>query len=221
MLFVETIPAGHRDNLCTHTLLVKLGGGFDAQRNFAARSDQHDLRVVSGANNAGARGAGAAVGGDGDVLSAQHQHGWSVVLDCIGPGLDGLVPVGRTDDVQTGHGAQRCKLLDRLVCRAVFADTNRVVRKDEADFGASERSEADRRAHVVSKDEKCCRDRQNSAVRRQADRTGAHCVLADAEVQVTASFIARAEGRRLAKGNTVAALEVVRATHQARQIGEG
>ena len=114
----------------------ELLGGLDAQRHLAAGADQHHLRVVGATDDAGTRLDGRSVGAHRDGLAAEHQRGRAVVGDGRLPRGDGLVGVGRADDLQLRDGPQRGELLDRLVCRAVLADADGVVRPHEDHLGA-------------------------------------------------------------------------------------
>ena len=67
-----------------------------------------------------------------DLLPREHQRGRAVpAREGHPPGLRGLVGVGRADDDEIRHRAQRGQVLDRLVGRPVLAEADGVVREDE------------------------------------------------------------------------------------------
>ena len=73
---------------------------------------------------------------------------------------DGEIPAGRrlrrirrTERVDVRQGAPHRELLNRLMRRAVFADTDAVMREDVRDRQAHERCEACHRLRVIREDE--------------------------------------------------------------------
>ncbi len=70
------------------------------------------------------------------------------------PRFDGLIGIGGTEGDETGDRAQRCKLLDRLMRRAIFADADRIVREDVNDGNLHQRAEPDCGAGIVAEDQK-------------------------------------------------------------------
>lgn len=79
------------------------------------------------------------------------------------------------------------------MCRAVFADTDAVVREDIRRRQAHESSQADHGFHVIAEDEERASIRTDAAVEGQAIGDGAHSQFADAEVDVAAAVISFAE----------------------------
>ena len=138
-------------------------------------------------DDAGAAGDGGAVGAHRDALARQHEGGRSVVADGRLPRRDGLVGVGRADDLQVGDGPQRGDVLDGLVGRPVLADPDGVVAEDEHDLRPGQRGEAHRRAHVVEEDEERPADREDAAVAGHPDHRRTHAVLPHAVVDLPAA----------------------------------
>ena len=77
--------------------------------------------------------------------------------------------------------------------RAVFADTDAVVREDVRRRQAHEGSQADHGFHVIAEDEERAGIRTDTAVKGQAIGDGAHSQFTDAEVDVAAAVIGLAE----------------------------
>ena len=65
------------------------------------------------------------------------------------PALDGLDRVAGPEHVEVRNGAQRRQMLDRLMGRAVLAETDRIVGHHMDDALAHQRGEPDRRPAVV------------------------------------------------------------------------
>ncbi len=102
------------------------------------------------------------------------------------PGFGGFIGVARADDIEVGNGAQRRQLFDRLVRRAVLADPDRVVRKDENNRQFHDRGQPDRRPHIVAEYQEGGGERAQ-VTERHAVGDGAHGVFADAEMHVAAA----------------------------------
>src|SRR5262249_45222728 len=69
------------------------------------------------------------------------------------PGLNHFVRVCRAQGDESGDGAQRGQLLDRLVRAPVLAQTNGVVREDVDHRELHDRAQADRRPRVIAEDQ--------------------------------------------------------------------
>ena len=96
---------------------------------------------------------GAALGGNLVSLASSDVVLSNLVLDGSAPCRDGLVRVGRADDLQAGDGAQCGDVLDGLVGGTVLADADGVVREHEHDLGSTQGGQAHRRTHVVEEHE--------------------------------------------------------------------
>ena len=144
---------------------------------------------------------------------------------------DGLVGVSGTHDVETGDGAQRREVLDRLVRRAVLAEADRVVGPHVGDRQLLDRGEPDRRPHVVGEHEERAAVRAGQPLQGDPVEDHPHAVLADAEVQraavgaalpVPGLLAARDEGGLALHGRVVGLGEVGRAAPQlGHDAGEG
>ena len=86
-------------------------------------------------------------------------------------------------------------MLDRLVCRAVFADADGVVGPHVGDRQIHEGGEAHRAAHEVGEHEERAAVSAGEAVGGDTVERGTHREFAHAKVEVTAELVA-AEGRR-------------------------
>ena len=83
-------------------------------------------------------------------------------------------------------------MLDRLVCRSVLADADRVVRKDPERGQAHDCRQPHRGPHVVGEDEKRRAERPQAGQAHAVDERG-HAVLANAEVHVAAVVVSGLE----------------------------
>ena len=128
----------------------------------------------------------------------RQRHRTVARLDGNPPGHGRLIGVTRTNDDQPRDRAKRGQLFDRLVGRAVFTETDAVVRENVDHPQLHQRREPNRRAHVVGEDQERRSERNDSAVRRHAVACGAHPMLAHAEVQVSPGITESAPRRALA-----------------------
>ena len=143
------------------------------------------------------------------------------------PGVGGLVRVAGPHHRQVRDGPQRRQVLDRLVGRAVLAETDRVVRPDVDGVDVHQRRQPHRRAHVVGELQERAAEGAGRAVQHDAGQDRAHRVFADAEVQHAAVPVRgvvlgrdrrRAEGLHALDGGVVAARQVGRAAPQLGQL---
>ena len=79
-------------------------------------------------------------------------------------------------------------MLDRLMGRAVFSVSHRIVRKHENRGQFHERGEPDCRSRVVAEDEERCAEGPNFGQRESVDNRG-HRMLANTEMQVLARAV--------------------------------
>src|SRR5207249_2098835 len=91
----------------------------------------------------------------------------------------------RSEDDQVGDRAQCGELLDRLMRGTVLPEADRVVREDVDHRQVGQRSEADRRPHVIRKNEERRADRPDAAVQGESVQDCAHPMLAHAEMDIT------------------------------------
>src|SRR6267143_1745382 len=122
---------------------------------------------------------------DGHFLSCQDKrHRAVLVLDRRPPRLDDLRWIGRSEHRHVGNGAQRGELLDRLVCRPVFAQPDRIMREDVDRPEMRQRGQPNRWPHVVGEDQEGAAKRNESAMQRNAVQHRAHGVLADSIMEI-------------------------------------
>ena len=87
-------------------------------------------------------------------VSTHHDRRWLVVsFDHGSPGLDNLVGIGRAKGDQAGNRAECRELFNRLMGRAVLADTDRVMREHVDDRQLHQGAQANRRLHVIAEDQ--------------------------------------------------------------------
>ena len=108
------------------------------------------------------------------------------------------------------------ELLDRLVRRAVLAESDRVVRVDVDHALLHERGEPDRRPHVVREDQERAAERDDAAVQRHAVHDRRHAVLANAEMHVARGVVVRREVLPRLDRRVVRRRQVGRAADRAR-----
>ena len=82
-------------------------------------------------------------------------------------------------------------MLDRLMSRAVFAQSDAVMREDIDDLLFHQRRQPNRRAHVIRENEECSAIRNKAAMQRDAVHDCAHAMLADAEAEIPPAEISR------------------------------
>ncbi len=167
---------------------------------------------------AAAQEPGAGAGDVRQVLPRQQQRRRAVMVDREQPRLRRLAPVRRPQHGHAGDEAQRHRVLDRLVGRAVLAQEDRVVREHIDRALLHQRREPQRAAHVVGEREERRAVRDDAAVQRHAVQDAGHAVLADAEVQVPARAVEARERARLVDEGLGRAREIGRAAPQLRQV---
>ncbi len=195
-MLLEELPGRHADDPRGDAVLLQRLIRLDAERDLAARADEQDLRLAVGgirqhigtARDAGGRGVARAVERR-HRLAAQHQAGRTLVeRDDDAPGFRHLVGVGRPQRDHSGNGAERDELLDRLMCRAVFSDPDRIMGEDIDGRHVHDRAQPQRGLQVVAENE------IGGAVgtklgEREPVENRRHGVLADAEVKIAAAIL--------------------------------
>src|SRR5215207_32588 len=133
VLLIEPFPTWHRHHARLDVLLGEQLLGRNNVLHLRACPDQDHIRgAVAVFEDVAAfgylRGIGEAIfptWEDGHGLPGQGQPGRPVVvLQDRRPGGGGLVGVGGTDHVETGDGPQGGEMFDRLMSRAVLAETD-------------------------------------------------------------------------------------------------
>src|SRR6266851_2130590 len=112
--------------------------------------------------------------------------------------------------------AQAGQMLDWLMGRAIFAEADRVMRKDVDDVQAHQRGEPNRRPTIVCEDHEARAERNQTAVQRDAVEDRAHPVLADAEMEIAADVIVALEIAAVLQVGEGRLVEVRGAAEQAR-----
>ncbi len=175
----ELLGRGERD--------LQLGTGTDQDHLGLGGGLLEHVAAQYGVLGAGqARTLGTVQGGH--VLPGQDQRR-RVVLGAqdLRPGVRGLVGVTGAHHVDVRHQPQAHHVLDRLMGRAVLADTHRVVRPDERGRHMRQRGQPRRRPHVVGEHQEGGAVDPGQAVHGDAVGDVAHGVLTDAEVQRAAT----------------------------------
>ena len=188
----KEFPAGHADHARLETLRLEQLPRSQGHADFRARRDDQDLRLP-------ARGlrqyVGAAMQAPGrcilcaidnrQLLACQRQRHRSLsVVKRGAPGLDRFCGVGRTDECQSRHGAQRSVVLHGLVRRAVFSQPDAVVCPDIDDPGFHDGGEAHAGAHVIGEDQEGRPVRNEQVAERDAVEDGSHPVLTHSKVEI-------------------------------------
>src|SRR5580700_10262260 len=104
------------------------------------------------------------------------------------PGLYHFIRIAGTDQQDAREGAQVGELLDWLMCRAILADSNRVMSEDMNDRQLHQRAETNSATRIVTKDE------EPRSIGPHLDEAhpvqdGRHRVFADSKVEI-ASLVA-------------------------------
>ncbi|MNX84449.1 hypothetical protein D3C86_1162460 [compost metagenome] len=221
---LEQFEAGDRDDAGRHAFGLQGLCGLQRQSNFGAGAEQGDFRLaVGGLQLIGALARQVLAGvGQADrrgLLTRQaHARRRLLVLQGDLPALQRLDGVGGAEDHQVGDGAQGRQMLDRLVGRAVFAQTDRVMGQDVNHAHAHQGGQADRRAAVVREDHEGAGVGDDAAVQGHAVHGRAHAVFTHAPVDVTTGVVGRVEDLGVLDEGVVRAGQVGRA---ADQFGDG
>ena len=121
------------------------------------------------------------------ILSGEYQGSGSVgAIDGGSEGAGNFLGVGRADDIKVRDNAEAGSGFHRLVGRAVFSDSDRVVGEDVTHRQLREGSDTDGGSHVVSEYQESGSRGSVQAVVSDAVEHGAHGVLSDTEVEVAA-----------------------------------
>src|SRR5215470_19579333 len=102
------------------------------------------------------------------------------------PGLSDFIRIPRTNHQKSWQCTQGSKLLHRLVRGTIFTQTDRIVSKDVDHRNFHNGGQPHRRARVIAEDQKT-RAKWTNFAQRHSIQGGAHGVLADAEVKISAS----------------------------------
>ena len=199
ILEFEALPAGERDDAGRDAVGPECLRCTERELELGARPDQDDLgdaavvgiaQDVAAAAQAVARLLGRARERR-QLLAGQRQcdrtgriRGAS--LGCHRPRGGRLVAIARPDEPQVRDRPQGCIVLDRLVGRAILAESDRIVGPDIDHVESAEGGEPDRAAHVVAEGEECRRVGHEAIVIRDPVDDPAHRMLAYPEAQIPA-----------------------------------
>src|SRR5690554_1063215 len=202
VLHIEEIERGHAHEPDTPPLSAQPPLGFDNERELAPRGDEDELGLaalsvlqnITAALHARSIGVDAAIERR-DVLPRKHEHGGAVIFKGRLPSLTRLIRIAGAKRDEVRDGAQRSKMLDRLMRRAVFAKANRIMREDMTRADPHQRREAERGAHIIAKDEEGRAEGDDAAMESHAVDGGGHSMLTDAPSDVPRDAIClREEG---------------------------
>ena len=171
-------------------------GGLDGNGDLGASGDQGRVAALTElADHIGAPG-GQVLGAGfkpqlGHVLTRQRQQRRHMaVADGDIPSLQRLDGIGRAQDSQVRDGAQAGQMLDRLVGRAVFAQTDAVMRHDIDRAHTHQRRQADRIAGIVREHQERAAIGDEAAMQVDAVHRGGHAEFAHAVADVAAGGLA-------------------------------
>jgi hypothetical protein len=152
------------------------------------------------------------------VLTREDQRRRAVLaLESVLPGRCGFHRVGRAPGVQVRRGAQAGQLLDRLVRRAVFAQTDGVVGVHINHALLHQRRHANGVAGVFHEHQEGRAVRHQAAVQGNAVHDGAHAELAHAVVHVVAAGVFSRDTFAAFPQGQVGTGQVSRAAEELRQ----
>ncbi|RMT21917.1 hypothetical protein ALP52_05981 [Pseudomonas amygdali pv. mori] len=223
ILSFEDAGAWHGDHTNVATLLGQLVIRLHSQTDFRTGRDQDQLRLCSAVTQY------IAATGNGiylllftrlvsQVLTRENQCGWTVIaLDGVFPGHGRFHGICRTPGVQVRRGTQAGQLLDRLVSRAVFAQTDGVVGEYVDHALLHQRGHTHRVASVFHEDQEGCAIRHEAAVQGDTIHHGAHTELTNTVVQVVAVGVFASDALAAFPDGQVGAGQVGRTTEDFRQ----
>lgn len=189
-LAVEDLEAGNRDNPSLDAVVVgEVLGGLDADRDFRAGRDEGDLGTLDILENVPTL---LGLLDDralelGKVLAGESKDaGGLLVVETYLIGGARLVAVSRSPDHAVGKGTEVGEGLDRLVGRAVLAETNGIVGGDPEAAHAGERREADSTGGVGDEVEESTAIGDDGSVGGHTVQDSTHAMLANTEADVSA-----------------------------------
>ena len=223
VLGIEDAGGRHRH----HAHLMTGGGQFvvsrHGQTDFRTGGDQDQLRLASAVleHVATARDVSQLLGITRlvrQVLAAEHQGARAVgALDGVLPGHGRLHGIGRAPGVEVRRATQTGQLLDRLVGRAVFAETNGVVGEHVQHALLHQRGHAHGVARVFHEDQEGRAVGHETAVQGDAVHDRAHAELAHAVEHVVAGRVFSGDALAALPQGQVGAGQVGRTTKELRQ----
>ena len=126
------------------------------------------------------------------VLPRQNETGRAVLArQRVHPRCGRFDRVARPPDVHVGNQAQARRLFDRLVCRAVFAEANRIVREDKNIAQLHERRHPQGVARIIRERQEGAGFRNEAAVQCEPVGDRSHREFTHAEINDIAGAAAR------------------------------
>ena len=161
-LLLKESPARHAYDSRVDALLFEFLLRFHTQRHFAPGSQQQNLGFAVPGIGQDIRAFGKATGRRiprpiqrGNGLPRQDQYrGLPLELHDNPPRFHDFIGVSGPDQHEIGNGAQRRQVLDWLMRRSVFAETDRIMREHVNHGKVHHGREADSRSPVIAEDQK-------------------------------------------------------------------
>ena len=222
-LALEQFPARHGDDRRLHALGAEKIGRCERDLDLRARRQQRDVaRAHRLAQHIGAARAEILVDmcrthGRQCLARQRERRRTGARLQRRLPAFGGLDSVSRPEHQQIRRRAQHGEMLDRLMRRPVFAETNRVMRQHIDDTLAHQRRQTHAAARIVGEDHERAAVGDEPAVQRQAVHRRRHAVFANAVVHVATGERIRADRRHALGDREIGMGEIGRAAD--RQIG--
>ena len=158
-LFEKESHTRHRDDPCADPVRRELQRGLDRDTHLGPRREQDDIRLFVRFRND--------VRALPDVRGIERgwpfecRHGLTsqgkedrarALLQVVGVGHRRLDPIRGTEDRQSRYDTKAIQLFDWLMRRAILANEDRIVGKDEERPGLHQCGQPNRRPHVVTED---------------------------------------------------------------------
>src|SRR6185437_11654908 len=165
-----------------------------------------------------ARGRILAAVDERQFLSSEYQTYGSPELERRTPCFRRFICVRGSDDSHVWDRAQVGKLFDRLMCRPILAESDRIVRVHIYDTLPHHARESHGRPHVVAEYQERRAVRNYAAIQRHSIHDATHTVLAYSEMEVATLVTSRPETRRTLHYRVCRAGEIRRSTDQLRKL---
>ena len=214
LLGKEKLHRRHRNDADGLTLAGETLGRLDRDGDLGAGRDEHDgvhtLRAVL-VDDVGALGDPLVTDAlkNGNVLARRHKACRSFGVEKhLNERVRRLGRIGGTERDNPGNHAQSGEMFDGLMGRTVFADVETVVGENEHRRKLHERSETDRGAAIVAKDEERRAVASEATERGNAVGDRGHRELADSIADIAAFERAGADIGKALQLRLVAGAEV-------------
>ena len=192
-MLLEQFPGGHAHHAGVRAITLHLLVGCNAERDLAPTGQQQHIGSSTGIGEhvgalrrAGSRCVLRAIQRRQRLPRQDQQRRLMPQLHDDPPGFDDFVGICRSEHNEIGNRPERRELLNGLMGRAVFAQTDRIMGEDVDDRDLHERRQTDCRLGVIAEDQEAGSVRPYFG-KRQSVKHGAHRMLTDAEVEVPAA----------------------------------